>query len=268
MKRNSLIAAGALCSLLALGACGNASKSGADEGQEKDMSVEFTTYKYSQIAEVVGADSLEIPGWKYSAVTGEGVLPEKVGKSDITALRDSLERLADVTFTSGKSVEARVDTTMYRMTNLPDSTEACGSAFNQLSVIRMNPRIIVWKDYAGGSICMSAHGTYSTTYVNYDVAANKILSVADLMKPGYEEKLAGILRDQLKSQGTQLLVPLNEVNIPKNFTITDDGIMFMWALYEIAPYAAGEISVEVPGYQLQDILNSEAYSLIYGQPLE
>lgn len=226
--------------------------------------IQLENYGYASVAEVTDADSSDIEGWKYCKVSGEGVMPVSIGGKDVAGLRDSLERLAKVTFASEKTCEPRLDADM-KLTSLPpDSTPACGVESNRLTVDLVTPRVAVWRNYRESYDCGAAHGTYNTTFVNYSVSDGRILSVADLMKPGYEMKLTALLRDKVLADKVDLIVPADKIGIPADFRITDSGISFLYGLYEIAPYSSGEIQVDFDGYDLRDILRSEAMALIYG----
>ncbi|MDE5883245.1 MAG: RsiV family protein [Muribaculaceae bacterium] len=255
---------GAFAALAVLASCNNgASKNGDDETLPK---VELMSYQYDAIAEVVEGDTLPQPGSKYVRVSGEGVMPTRIGNRDLSQLRDSLEQLGAISFVTTDKVEPRLDPTMVISSLSSDDVNACGSAYNSLTVSLVSPRLLVWKDYCANYVCGAAHGSYRTAFVNYRVSDGKILSVSDLMRPGYEEKLSNLIRKQLKDDKVDLLVPLDEVPIPDVFEITSNGIRFVYQIYEIAPYSSGEVSVNFDAYELEDVLAPGMISFICGLP--
>lgn len=256
---------GVLGVMLLLASCSGSVKKGEADADSARFDIEFENYKYEAIAEMNQADSLGADGWKYCSVTGSGVFPKKIGNKDIKELRDSLERLAGIMFVSPGSVEARIDTTIMKPTELdPEKTQACSSKSNILTVELLTPEIVVWKDYVSAYQCAAAHGTYKSVFVNYRISDGKILSIADLMKPGYEEQLTTMIRKKLKEDGADIIVPLDQVQIPSDFRITSDGINFIYGIYDIAPYSAGEISVDFDAYELEELLAPGVLAMIYG----
>lgn len=255
-----------LASILLLASCA----SGADkqnEGNDKTLpKVEFEGYRFDTVVRQTDADSLPNEGYNLVRVSGQGMIPVKIGNHDLTILRDSLEKIGGFIFTGVNSVEPQLEENQVITDMKPSQTEACGASHNELSVNFLTPQIVVWKDYAAYYICGAAHGSYRTTYLNFSLSEGKILSIADLMRPGYEEELSQLLREKIQNEKIDLLIPISEVGIPDNFEITADGIRFVYGLYDIAPYAAGEIYVDFDAYELEEILTPESLRLIAPLP--
>ena len=60
-----------------------------------------------------------------------------------------------------------------------------------------------------------------------------------------------------------LLVELSEVKLPANFRVTDEGVDFIFGLYEVAPYSSGEIEVELNAYALAHLLTDWAKTSLF-----
>lgn len=246
----------------ALASCaGNAGKEKAP-GKESAEKMEFESYRYEVIAQLPDSDSIpDAEGWRYCRVAGDGVMPVSLGGKDIAALRDTLESLGSVTFASEKECSPRLADGM-KLTDLStDSVSACGETMNQLSVVMMTPRVIVWQGYMSAYRCRAAHGEYKTSFLNYDPVAGKVISLADIMKPGYEKELTGLIRQKLVADGVELLESVDKIGIPAQFRITARGLQFLYGIYEIAPYSAGEIAVDFDIPELEDVLNPSAMSI-------
>ena len=84
------------------------------------------------------------------------------------------------------------------------------------------------------------------------------------MNPGYEEKLTAVLREKVKEENIQLLVKPEELEIPKAFAITSDGLLFSFNPYSIAPYSEGIIKIDVPIDDILDILSKEGMFILTG----
>ena len=258
MKLKALSIFGAACAMLALASCGSDK---TKETKEENHSIEFETYSFSKIAEAVKPDSIvDLPGAKYLLTRGQGVLPVKIGSTDIKPLRDTLQSLAGVEFPSPGVAAPRIGAE-WKLTDLPDSTAACGENYNYLSIAMTTPYIIVWQDYAGEYPCGAAHGMYANRFINYSLRNNQILTLASIMKPGYEQKLTEMLREKLAGYD-DIMVERNQIGIPAQFRVTPEGLTFVYGVYEIAPYSSGEIEVPFFLYELESVLSEQGMKLI------
>lgn len=251
------ISSAAAVAMVILSACGNGKN--ADESV-KDMDVDFRSYSIDAIvkntADTVSADSLRL--WH---VSGDYVLPERIGSNDITALRDSLMALAEVSVTNG--VISPAISKNYDVTDLDVRKTSAPSTYrNSLSVDYLTSRIIVWENYTYGYEVYMAHGIRTFTYVNYSIADNKILTLADLMRPGYEKSLLEEIRNQLVDRIGDNLFDVEEIAIPTDFRIRGAGIDFIFPAATIAPYSEGEIVVNLSVMDLDGLLTNKALDLI------
>lgn len=259
------ILSAALMSLVSVGmfsSCGGDNKI-VEENDNVTPVVELIGYSYDAIAILPDSLSTPVEGGNYTRVTGQGMLPRRVGKKDITLLRDSLERLGRVLLLDKKDTEPRLSDGMHLVEIEPNDSVACSSSNTQLTVTFMSPKMVVWKCYRYEYLCRAAHGVYNTTFVNYSIAKGKILSLEDIFKPGYEPELTAMLRSKLKSGRYDLITPLNEIGIPADFEITENGVSFIYGLYEIAPYSSGEITVDFATYELDDLFIPDIIPLLY-----
>ncbi len=115
--------------------------------------------------------------------------------------------------------------------------------------------------YGGG-----AHGTHQTIARNINPKTGHMLQLSDVFVPGYEQGLSnkiveGICRifdaenlDQLREQ----VIFEGVTPYPTdNFVLGKDDITFIYVEDEIAPHAAGEISVSIAYSDLDDLLKRE-----------
>lgn len=244
-------------------ACGG-DKKVVEENDNVTPVVELVGYKYDAVANLPDSLAVAVEGGRYARVSGQGMLPRKIGKNDITVLRDSLEKLGSVLIIDNDNTEPRLSNGLVLVEIEPNDSVAGSTICNQLSVALMTPQVVVWKNYNYSYLCRAAHGSYNTTYVNYSIPKGKILSLSDIFKPGYEPELTTMLRNKLKDGNYDLITPLNEIGIPADFEITENGVNFIYGLYEIAPYSAGEITVEFDSYELNDLFTQDLRPLLYG----
>lgn len=259
MKKFLIITAAAV--MASACAC-TSDKEKSGNSQKSNIIIETEAYSYSMISETSDTIPTDNPGGRYCRNIGRGVLPIKIGDNDISALRDSLISLAELQFPSSGVAEPRLENG-WRPTQLPDSTEACGEEINLLAIVLNTPYIVVWQDYRGEYACGAAHGMYETRYVNYSITAGKILTLADIFRRGYEKDLTALLRERL-ADNSDINTDPDSIGIPSQFRVTTEGITFVYGVYQIAPFSAGEITVAFNTYELDGLLTPAGKSLIAG----
>lgn len=115
--------------------------------------------------------------------------------------------------------------------------------------------------YTGG-----AHGNQTDTYATYDLLTGEVLSLDDLLKPGFSGKLIALaeaaLRREYDLEEDQPLSdgPLfsNEFQLNDNWFLVPEGLGFSYVPYEIGPYAAGFIRPVVPFFELAPLLREDS----------
>lgn len=267
MNRALKIIPGIMCAGILLVSC---------EGSEKNTSggdgavpvVELEGYHYDAIAQLPDSLAVPVEGGEYMRMKGQGMLPVKINGRDVAQLRDSLEKIASVIVLSRTASEPRIGNGYKIAAISADSVSACGFYGNQLSVSLCTPQLIVWKDYSSGYICHAAHGTYSTSFINYSIEKGKILQLGDIMATGYEKELLSLIRKKIADAKVDLTVDIDEVGMPSEFEVTSNGLNFLYGIYEIAPYSEGEVSVDFQSYELVDLFAPGAMELLYGPETE
>jgi hypothetical protein len=116
--------------------------------------------------------------------------------------------------------------------------------------------------YTGG-----AHGIYATEVKSYDLASQREIVLADVLRPGYERSLSEVLARVLRVKyQLDANAPLSEVLFEdklepnENFGLTDKGIFFVYQPYEIAAYALGEIELFIPFDRIAEYVREEWWS--------
>ena len=104
--------------------------------------------------------------------------------------------------------------------------------------------------YLGG-----AHGSYVVQYFNFDKSSGRLICIGDIVPADKEMLVLKAMEEQLcKEWDAKDLADLQEktgitmlgdLYLTNNFLIKSDSIEFLFNQYEIAPYAAGLISVTV-----------------------
>ncbi len=113
--------------------------------------------------------------------------------------------------------------------------------------------------YDGG-----AHGQLAIWARNFNMRTGRMVRLADLLRPGYERKLTGLIVDNLARQfGADGLGQLQSEHnvfagtdpyIPDNYIIRTEGITFIYCQDEIAAHATGELRATISYRQLGGLL--------------
>lgn len=253
---NKLLSAGlGLSLLLGLSACGN----------DNQQFFSFQSFSLSTIAEGADNDSVKDEIENFSGkwdVSVSGIQPVKVGPNVLTELNDTLSTLTCVNFTSDPAVIHLPAELTAVNTNSNDTVTPKSKLVKRLTLDLLNDKVAVFRIYTFAYPEGAAHGLYSNLFVNYDVEAGNILTLSMIFKPGYERTLQPEILRRLKENNSQLLMDDDEINVSQNFRITDDGIEFIYGIYSIAPYSAGEPLVSFNPYELSDILSEKGKTLL------
>ncbi|MEM6394975.1 MAG: DUF3298 domain-containing protein [Bacteroidota bacterium] len=112
--------------------------------------------------------------------------------------------------------------------------------------------------YTGG-----AHGNFFTSYFNFSRDPAKRLQFADIFgESATEEAIVELLKTEIEPETLEYLE--GELPITQNFALTDEGVNFLYNIYEILPYAAGMTEVLLPFGLLQEkgLLSDEVNEMV------
>lgn len=128
-----------------------------------------------------------------------------------------------------------------------------------------NPKVLVYyinaNSYTGG-----AHGIYSTDYLNFDPENGHLITLDDVFKEGYKNKLNELLLAKfMQDQDVATLEQLQEkaylqdtdMYPSENFRLEENNITFFYNVYEIAPYSSGTTEITLPYDELKEILKKD-----------
>ncbi|CAH0999447.1 hypothetical protein LEM8419_00747 [Neolewinella maritima] len=111
--------------------------------------------------------------------------------------------------------------------------------------------------YSGG-----AHGMYYTVLLTVATDPVRHLRLTDVFKPGTEAALSKLLTARTKAPGVAYTTFEDTIPATENFALLPDGMRFLYPPYEIGPYAAGEIAIELPYDELRPLLRTSMLPLI------
>lgn len=114
--------------------------------------------------------------------------------------------------------------------------------------------VLVWKTflyvYTGG-----AHGMQTIQYLNINSETGEEIALDDVLKPEMRDMVRDRIREKLsQSAYGNDLFDLMAVELPDQFRLGGDSIVFQYQVYEIAPYVSGPIAVSLTKAELADCL--------------
>lgn len=137
---------------------------------------------------------------------------------------------------------------------------------NTISIIFNNHSIVSFQSefyhFTGG-----AHGMSGTYFTNFNSQDGKKLTLLDLLNPDYEKELNSIAeRIFRKNNGLTPDANLEEAGfwfeegkflLNENFGIKNDGLVFYFNSYEIAPYAMGPAEIVISYSEIKNLFKQD-----------
>ena len=108
--------------------------------------------------------------------------------------------------------------------------------------------------YAGG-----AHGFYHETYTMFDLKTGKEILLENIIKNPEDEAWDRVLKDKLAAEYGDIenMLLVDTIPLSVNFYFDEKGITFVYNQYEIASYAAGVISIQIPFKKIENLLTPD-----------
>ncbi|MDE7407557.1 MAG: RsiV family protein [Muribaculaceae bacterium] len=194
------------------------------------------------------------------------IWPENTSGGDIEVLSDSLRKAAfgivgtdfdDAVGLYNRQILTNMDgDSIFQHTEVPAHVAVDAGMLN-LSIVTsevtlLTPRLLVIGVTNYASYYGSAHGMYSTTYVNYSIPEHRVLTSANLFD---NTKRSEILRN-INSVAAVVMEPgsllVDSITTYSGFRLTDSDVVFVYQPYEIASYSYDVVEIPVSIYNLYD----------------
>lgn len=110
----------------------------------------------------------------------------------------------------------------------------------------------------------AAHGMSLTRYIVFDIEKGNIVNLTDILTPEGIEKLPAILKERASALEPAIgSTELTALPSGSNFYINTDGnAVFVYQPYEIASYAQGTISIDIPAYSLSGLMTEYGKTIL------
>jgi len=104
--------------------------------------------------------------------------------------------------------------------------------------------------YAGG-----AHGYYGEFFTNVDLKTGRKLAIKDIFSQSGEETLTATIREMIADDLSNYNL-VSEIKPTNNFyfDFEDEGVVFVYNPYEIAPHSSGIIDIYIPFDEIVPLL--------------
>ena len=134
----------------------------------------------------------------------------------------------------------------------------CGY-YSSLAIIDMEYSI-----YVTSSNCLSAGNSYSSRHVYFDFKNSRVLTLNDILRPGWKAALTKAVRERAESSTDCLMVDVNNIELSDNWVVYPGALTFVYPKYAIACGADGNVEIEVPLSAFEGFLK-DGYSALFAK---
>lgn len=234
-------------------------------GLQHSSAIEFVEFSDTTVMNMPKmAEIVDKPA--YGTIIASGIFPLRLGGVDLKPLQNAILSAAygtqnctlaqAIEYLGTHSALAEEGDTLTRA-SLPLQRDSAGSEqYSVISVQTMTNSVMSFAIYQYVYPYGAAHGMQGTSYVNYYIPGEQLLTADNLFESSNRADIINAIRNAAKDQyaSVDTMVDPEEIESYENFYVCPANITFVYEPYEIAPYAAGQVSVTVAPYQLYDYL--------------
>ena len=100
----------------------------------------------------------------------------------------------------------------------------------------------------------AAHGMHHQEFVVFDLANKKHITVPELIQPNSEKQLVEALYNANQTWLDEHHITKDKLQLSDNFYYGADGIVFVYAVYELASYAEGMSELTLPYFDAKQFI--------------
>lgn len=212
----------------------------------------------------------------YCAAKYSVVWPEKIGREDFDALKDSLTMITfgvkGVDFDIATSLFLRAglnnlvsdnDTTLLVYKSVPfelaEDMPRVNLNYVNSEVRLLTPELLVIRVSNESYTYGAAHGMVARQFLNYSIIDHQLMTAENTFLPGKDKGILSIISaaaaEQYPDEGVLFDAPIVTYG---NFEITENDFVFVYQPYEIAPFSSGVIEITVSQQDLYRFLTPGA----------
>lgn len=140
---------------------------------------------------------------------------------------------------------------------LPEGMPIDGQSMIYVKYLGQNYNLASFELYTYTYSAGAAHGMYHQEYVIFDLTNKKHITVADLLKEGSDATVKDRLYSFNQSWLEAHIITKDKLQLSDNFYYGNEGIVFVYPLYELASYAEGLTELTLPYDQATDVIKPE-----------
>lgn len=210
----------------------------------------------------------------YSQVELSMVYPETIDGKEPTALQHAILKKA---FSSEGNLETAIKQyfddpvgfedvegiTQEEIEKVPDENTFPSFKSVNVSPVYMGDKTWSYRINEESFFSGAAHGMYGSLYANYDVVSNQEITSDKIFAD--KETIINLVKGKIASdikKKQDSCIDLNNVTAIDNFYFGTNSIVFVYNPYEIACYAEGIVTAEIPVYQIENALTPYGKSLL------
>jgi hypothetical protein len=135
-----------------------------------------------------------------------------------------------------------------------------------VKVLYQSPRIVSL-EFDDESFTGGAHPNFYSNYQNFDDATGATLRLGDLLTPGYEVPLTRIAEREFRKarklapeaslSHAGYLFDHDQFRLTPNYAVGPGGLIFLYNLYSIAPYALGITELHIDYGWIRDLIRPD-----------
>ncbi|MGE5234637.1 MAG: RsiV family protein [Acidobacteriota bacterium] len=183
------------------------------------------------------------------------------------AIQDQLDRALAGEEGERESPRALADSFIAEFLRARAQTGGPGTWFleRRLRLLSRRPRLLSFvvesQRFTGG-----AHPTQDVRFLNLSPQTGAPTSLDDLLVPGGAVRLTAIARQEVRRNRVVRTArdgddaestPDRELGLPASVGVTDDALVLCYDSYEIAPYAAGPVRIEIKLANIRALLRAD-----------
>ncbi len=202
----------------------------------------------------------------YAKTSFSMVFPEQIGSYDINMLQDSI--IYKMFASKNMTLDAAIKNYLESPLGVEESTikEVLPSSVNEINanmlvttgaVSLFTPELLVYRIDRFFYYYHAAHGMYISSFVNYYIPKQKIVTADDIFKSVGKDEILSVIRSEAvkKYSNNEMLNP-NLILSYNTFYLTESTITFVYQPYEIGPYALGMVEISIYPYMIRNWLTS------------
>jgi|SRR5215471_13113461 len=182
--------------------------------------------------------------------------PEAIRDRINTAIRERLKQRPRGGIASSPEECARKFVGAYR-------DGAPWSLSKSVKVLRATPPVFTI-EYSEWSYTGNARASLATEYLNFDAETGEIVKLCDLLAPDAVDRLTTLAESRFRGERglgaaadlrrAGFRFPSGRFTLPANYGLGESSIIFAYNIFEIAPFAQGAATIEIPYAEICDLL--------------